>query len=109
VPKGSGGSTALNQTRTHKQANEGTATTEMVGTPWADVAHDAAGNVTTMPKPSNTANALTCTYDAWNRLVKVQQGQNTLGEYEFDGLGRWIVKTAGGTTQHFCFHYRRSP
>jgi len=35
--------------------------------------------------------------------VKVVYDQQTLGEYEFDGLGRQISKTAGGTTWHFYY------
>jgi RHS repeat-associated protein len=34
----------------------------------------------------------TCTYDAWNRLVKVLAGETTVAEYRYDGLGRRIRK-----------------
>ena len=82
------GSTDSNQDRTHNPVNEITAITETVGTAWVDPVHDKAGNMTTLPKPSSLATGLTCTWDAWNRLVEVKEGATVVGRYEYDGLGR---------------------
>ena len=61
LTKASGGTT-LSQSRSHNLANEidtdnthgdsDNSITETVGTAWADPVHDAAGNMTTMPKPA---------------------------------------------------------
>ena len=42
--------------------------------------------------PSSLADGLACKYDAWNRLVEVKDGATVVGEYEFDGLGRRVVR-----------------
>ncbi|MHB8970832.1 MAG: RHS repeat domain-containing protein, partial [Pirellulaceae bacterium] len=84
------GSTDLNQDRTHNPVNEITGITETVGTAWVDPVHDKAGNMTTLPKPSSPATGLTCTWDAWNRLVEVKQGATVVGRYEYDGLNRRV-------------------
>ena len=52
--------------------NEITGITETVGTAWVDPVHDKAGNMTTLPKPSSLSTALTCKWDAWNRLRTAQ-------------------------------------
>ncbi len=59
---------------------------------WASPAHDRAGNMTTVPKPSSLANGLTLKYDAWNRLVQVTDGGTIVAKYEYDGDGRRIKK-----------------
>jgi RHS repeat-associated protein len=84
------GTTDLNQDRAHNPVNEITGITETVGTAWVDPVHDRAGNMTTMPKPSALNTALTCTWDAWNRLVEVKQGAVVMGRYEYDALGRRV-------------------
>jgi len=81
------GTTDLNQTRGHNKANEITSASS-----WATPAHDRAGNMTTVPKPSSPANGLTLKYDAWNRLVEVKDGQTVVGMYEYDGQNRRIKK-----------------
>ena len=70
--------------------NEITAISESVGTAWIDPAHDRAGNLTTLPKPSSPATGLTCKWDAWNRLVEVKESAPVVGRYEHDGLGRRV-------------------
>ena len=84
------GTTDLNQTRDHNPVNEITAITAATGTDWADPAHDRNGNMTTIPKPANLAEGLTATYDAWNRLVEVKDGETVIARYEYDGLNRRI-------------------
>jgi hypothetical protein len=64
------GSTDLDQDRTHNEVNETTDITETTGPAWVTPVHDRAGNMTTAPNPSSLTTALTCKYDAWNRLVE---------------------------------------
>ena len=79
------------QTRTTNAANE-IASTSGLATP----TYDAAGNMTTVPDPSDTSSVLHCRYDAWNRLVKVTKTveglEQTVAEYGYDGENRRIVK-----------------
>ncbi|MBY0589562.1 RHS repeat-associated core domain-containing protein [bacterium] len=102
------GNIELTQSRAHNKANEVGTITNSVGAAWAAVSHDAAGNMTAMPKSDDEGVGLTCTYDAWNRLVKVINASDstTVAEYEYDGLNRRIVKSNGtGTVKdHFYFN-----
>ena len=84
------GTTDLDQDRTHNGVNEITAITATTGTNWADPAHDRAGNMTTISKPSALANSLTAKYDAWNRLVEMKDESTVIGEYQYDGRNRRI-------------------
>ncbi len=82
------GSNELDQDRGHNDANEITdidSTSTYVG-------HDAAGNMTTVPKPDAWSAQYGLTWDAWNRLVKVVDGSTTIAEYQYDGLNRRVVK-----------------
>lgn len=48
--------------------------------------------MTTLPQPSAPTSSYTATYDAWNRLVKLVDGANTVTEYAYDGARRgWCV------------------
>ena len=100
------GTTDLNQTRTGNTVNEITA---IAGTPnWTDPTYDAAGNTTAFPKASDPTSAFTATYDAWNRMVEVDDGSSAVAKYKYDGRGRRIVKLTyvSGTlseTRHFYF------
>ncbi len=86
------GSTVLDQEHTHNEVNEITGISETTGTAWVDPAHDRAGNMTTLPKPSNLATGLTCTWDAWNHLAEVKEGNTVVARYEYDGLARRVKK-----------------
>ena len=66
------------ESRTHDTANE-----ILTG-----VVHDANGNMIQMASPKD-GSALSCVYDAWNRLVAV--GNNI--RYEYSGLNHRIAKT----------------
>ncbi len=92
------GTTDLNQSRAHNKVNEIGAVSETAGPAWVDPAHDQAGNMTTVPKPSDLTTGFTAVYDAWNRLVQLKDGTNTVAKYTHDARGRRIVKesyTAG--------------
>jgi len=54
--------------------------------------YSRAGNMTTMPQPASPASSYTATYDAWNRLVKIADGANTVSEYQYDGAKRRVVQ-----------------
>ena len=74
------------QSRTHNTVNE---IVETVGASWVTPAHDKNGNMTYMPQPAEPTEGFTATYDAWNRLVKLQEQQPTcpaLIEDAFDGM-----------------------
>jgi RHS repeat-associated protein len=102
---GGGAGSGQTQTRTHNAANE--VLTNTGNTPaWYTPAHDAAGNMTTVAKPGDEAMGLTLTYDAWNRLVKVQDAATsaTIAEYEYDGADRRIEKRVSGNTEDFFYN-----
>ena len=124
------GSWDVVQSRTSNGVNEITATT---GTPTP--AYDAAGNMTSlgsgggtgwaeltlgdwsdlelsewaaMPLTSGGSAGLTATYDAWNRLVKLSRGTETVRTYRYDGRKYRIavgVYSGGSlsTTRHLYY------
>jgi len=64
--------------------------------------------MTTIPKPTDPTTTYTGTYDAWNRLVRIEDGSDKVGEYEYDGAKRRTVKKTyvSGVldeTRHFYF------
>ena len=96
----------LEQTRTSNAVNEITDVAETTGPSWITPAYNRAGNMTTIPRPADPTQSYAATYDAWNRLVKLEEGQNTVAEYVFDGAKRLVVrkKYASGSlsqTRHF--------
>ncbi len=58
--------------------------------------YDANGSVIEM-------GTKTLTYNQNNRLIKVEEGLTTLGEYTYNGLGQRVMKTVNGETT--LFHY----
>jgi RHS repeat-associated protein len=76
------------QTRTANAQNQYTSVSGGGVTP----TYDNNGNLTTDP-----TNGHTYVYDAWNRLVAVQNGGNTLTSYTYDAQGRRITETSSGT------------
>ena len=82
------GTDDLNQDRTHNDANEIT----QIAASATHVSHDATGNMTKVPKRANLSAHYNLTWDAWNRLVKIVDGANTVSEYQYDGSNRRIVK-----------------
>jgi RHS repeat-associated protein len=45
----------------------------------------------------------TLVYNQNNRLIRVEEDSNAIGEYTYNGLGQRVIKTAGGVTT--LFHY----
>ena len=98
----------LAQSRTANRANEITNITETTGPSWVTPIYSKAGNMTTVPKPADPTVGFTCTYDAWNRLVKIEEGDDTVAEYEYDGAKRRTIKKvySGGVldeTRHLYY------
>jgi YD repeat-containing protein len=84
----------------------GAAITEGEGqTAWADPGHDAPGNMTGVPKPSDMTGQYTCVYDAWNRLAEVRDGQSTVAAYRYDGLNRRIRKAVASPSAAYDYYY----
>jgi len=81
----------LNQQRTANRVNEITNIDESVGPSWFTPVHNRAGNMTTIPKPADCTQSFTATYDAWNRLVKIEEAGDKVAEYEYDGAKRRTV------------------
>jgi RHS repeat-associated protein len=103
------GTTALNQDRAVNKVIEITDITESVGPAWATPGYDAAGSMTTIPRPNVLTGTYTATYDAWHRLVKLAIGATTVAEYEYDATKQRIVKSiyVGGVLDdkhHFYYN-----
>jgi RHS repeat-associated protein len=77
------GTVVEDQTREHQQSNE---ITEINGSS-ATVGYDANGNMTTLV--SEYAHPV---WDAWNRLVAVEDYESPFATYQYDGLNRRILK-----------------
>jgi len=124
----------LVQTRTANPVNEITAITNSTGPTWAQPAYDAAGNMTTIPTGNPPGwsdlsvadwsglsldgwatmplaggpDSYTATYDAWNRLVTLTDGTNTVQENEYDPRNYRTIRktyTAGvlDETRHYYY------
>ena len=104
------------QSRYHNKANEITDITKyqgMIGYPWAGPMHDRAGNMTEMPQPSAVNSLYAATYDAWNRLVRIDDlgledssssgTPPTVAEYAYDG------GTSGSRERHTPTASRTKP
>ena len=90
----------LNQSRTHTKANE-IATIAGAST---YVVSDLNGNMTKLPKPDNWSAAFACVFDAWNRLVKVQDGATVVATYSYNSLNHRVKKVVGSETRLFYFN-----
>jgi RHS repeat-associated protein len=97
------GEMVVTQQRTHNPANEIVA----IDASSALVSHDAAGNMTKFPKVGSWSTAQTATWDAWNRLVKIEEGSTIIGQYAYDGFTRRVTKTSnegsGNVVRHFFY------
>jgi RHS repeat-associated protein len=98
----------LIQQRAANAVNEISGITETAGPSWVTPAYSRAGNMTTLPQPADPTQSYTATYDAWNRLVKIADGADTISEYAYDGAKRRIVQKSysGGVldeTRHLYY------
>jgi RHS repeat-associated protein len=81
----------LSQLRSSNTVNEIISITESAGPSWFTPAYDAAGNMTIFPKPSDPTSNYTGIYDAWNRLVAIQEDGFLVAEYVYDGAKRRAI------------------
>jgi RHS repeat-associated protein len=95
------GTTTLAQTRAHNLANEVGNITVTTGSAWWAGVHDAAGNMTDASDPRTSNLDESYKWDAFNRLVSVNESGPPLASFTYDGLGRRITKTVGSTTYHY--------
>ena len=100
------GTTTLNQNRMHTTVNEISGITTNTGPTWPTPGYDAAGNMTSGPQPLSPANGYVLTYDAWNRLVRLQSGNMVAAAYAYDGASRRTTKTVGSATRHYYYDDR---
>jgi RHS repeat-associated protein len=102
----------LDQSRTHNPMNEISMVT--IGQQPTMYGHDRAGNMTSLPKPSDWNSSYNLTWDAWNRLVRVSErimaASQTVAEYRYDGRNFRIVKKtyAGGTLAEIRHYFYNS-
>ena len=101
----------LDQSRMSNKVNEITDITETSGSSWVTPAYNRAGDMTIIPKPADPTNSFAATYDAWNRLVKLEEGVNTLAEYIYDGAKRRVVEKtySGGSLDETRHSYYTDP
>ena len=108
--KKSAGVTDLNQTRLHNKVNEidnndnhaDTPVGSIVGGSWVLPVQDAAGNMTSGPKPGAETTRIHMKYDAWNRMVEVRNDSggdpgSLIITCRYDGLTRRIQKIVAGS------------
>lgn len=84
----------LDQSRWQNAANEITKIVRRYGANWPTPEYDRAGNTTNFAQPKNSTAAYQATYDAWNRLVKLQNGPTVVSQAAYDGLGRRVIFAA---------------
>jgi RHS repeat-associated protein len=80
----------LDQQRLANRVNEITQIARTVGANWVTPAYDRNGNMTVIPQPKDPTFPYRGTWDAWNRLVKLEEpdgddGWQTLQENTYDG------------------------
>ncbi len=93
----------LLQERFDNPANELTAINNFYGAGWAQTAYDSAGNITTLPQPNSTSDEYSATFDAWNRLVLLEDDDAAIESYAYDAKMRRVSQAALGITRHAYF------
>ncbi len=94
---------SVEQTRTANPVNEITGIANSLGTAWAQPAYDRAGNMTAVPQPLDQTDTFEATYDAWNRLVLLEDGETAVAEYDYDPLNRRVTVDDGTAVRHAYF------
>jgi RHS repeat-associated protein len=94
---------SVTQYRTHNKANWITALT---GTPdGVDPVYANTGTMTTMPKVGAWTTAQTLVWDAWNRLIEVNEGKSDVSTNTYDAFHRRIRKVGGGETRDYYYDF----
>ena len=89
------------QQRTHNEANEIETIGATIGTDWADPAHDRAGNMVTLPQPETPDERYRAVYDAWNRLVRLEDLDSESGSSGSSSSGGAVATVAEYDGRHF--------
>jgi RHS repeat-associated protein len=97
------GTPTLSQSRTANRVNEITEIADSVGPGWVVPQYDAAGNMTRLPQPNNPSAGYAATWDAWNRLVKLADGDTTVAQYAYDPATRRVVAATSSEQRHFYY------
>jgi RHS repeat-associated protein len=107
-----GGNSYTTQSRASNSANETGAITG-TGADWLDPVYDAAGNMSSSPKPTDGSQRAHYAWDGWNRLAAVYNDNGgvpgTLSQtYQYDGLGRRTqgFSQGSGATQDYYYDTR---
>ncbi|WP_425400431.1 RHS repeat-associated core domain-containing protein [Aeoliella sp.] len=97
---------AFKTTRTHREVNEIETILTPTGSPTWETPpiYDPNGNMTEFVEPKSVGDSYTAAYDAWNRLVKIEDSAGTVAAYEYDGLSRRITRDEGSTLTHFYYN-----
>jgi RHS repeat-associated protein len=94
---------SVTQYRTHNKANWITALT---GTPdGVDPVYANTGNMTTMPKVGAWTTAQTLIWDAWNRLIEVNEGASDVATNTYDAFNRRIRKVTTSETRDYFYDF----
>ena len=94
---------SVTQYRTHNKASWITALT---GTPdGVDPVYANTGTMTTMPKVGAWTTAQTLVWDAWNRLIEVNEGGSDVSTNTYDAFHRRIRKVGGGETRDYYYDF----
>ena len=94
----------VSDTRTHNRENE--VATRTYGSNDVAPEYDVRGNTTVVPRDSSSASTpcAKVVYDAWDRPVKVHEGdnaQNVYAHYRYDGFGRVIWRKLRDASGNF--------
>jgi len=84
------------QTETYSYLTGTNLLQDVTGTETITYFYDANGNITGMGDK-------TFTYNQNNRLIRVEEDSDVLGEYTYNGLGQRVIKEVDGVTT--VFHY----
>src|SRR5262249_14820582 len=97
----------LIQARTANPVNEITGFSNSVGTAWASPSYDSAGNMIQFPKATAPGTAQTAVYDAWNRMIRISEGDQAIAEYDYDPRTFRIVSRtySSGVLSETRHHY----
>jgi RHS repeat-associated protein len=86
------------QTETYKYYPGTNRLQEVTGTQTVAYTYDLNGNITGIGDK-------TLSYNQNNRLVQVKKNTDIIGEYDYNGLGQRVTKTASGTTTLFLYDF----
>jgi RHS repeat-associated protein len=92
----------LQQTRCHNAANEITQVTNPGGV--IQPAYDEVGNQTLDIAPGDWDRGFSLKWDAWNRLIEVNDGNTLIQTNAYDGLSRRITSGAGTDITHYYYN-----